>query len=248
MDEGDDVVGEGSYVTPAGGALPPMPWRLRAKGEVVATLHWVDVDRIRTIVPRGLRVVRFLPGRTLGGLFLAEYGPGSEMCYRELIVGAATVWYAGRPCLWVTDVLVDSERSVDGGRCLLGAPKRLARFSWDSDGGSVTVGEPGRTICRLSWSRRVPLWRQRARLVALHRDVRDGSGALVCAHGNEIGGRWAVARVETAFPAGSGLRGLGLGKPVLGVCGTGVELLLGGAPFFPLRHLAGAPGPGPGAP
>lgn len=244
MDERNDAGRVGSYGAPAGGSLPPMPWRLRAKGEAVATLHWVDVDRVRTIVPRGLRVVRFLPGRTLGGLFLAEYGPGSEMCYGELIVGAATVWYAGRPCLWVTDLLVDSERSVDGGRSLLGAPKRLARFSRDADGRSVTVGDPERPICRVSWSRRVPLWRHRARLVALHRDVRDATGSLVCAHGNAMHGRWAVARVETAFPGASPLRDLGLGNPVIGVCGTGVELLLGGAPFFPLRHVAPAPWPG----
>ena len=68
-----------------------MPWRLRARQPVLASLHWVDARRARELVPPEISVVQFLPGWAIGGLFLAEYGPGSDLEYNEMIVSAATV-------------------------------------------------------------------------------------------------------------------------------------------------------------
>lgn len=217
---------------------PPVPWRLRAPGVVLATLHSVEVERARAVVPPGLSIARFLPGRTLGGLFLAEYGPGSDLEYRELIVSGATVWHRGRPAAWVTHLFVDSPASVEGGRALLGAPKHLARFSrGEGPGSPVTVGEADRPVCRLEHGRQLWLWRQRVRLAALHRDVRDPSGRTVSVHGNELRGRWGVTRARVEIPEGSPLRDLGFGRPLLGLCGREVEAVLGGAPFLPLHTL-----------
>ncbi len=216
-----------------------MPWRLYARGPVLGSLHWVDAQRARQLVPPELSIVQLLPGRTIGGLFLAEYGAGSELEYNELIVGAAMVWHGRRPAAWVTDLFVDDPASVDGGRALLGAPKHLAPFSRDD--GEITVGKPAAPICRVRYRPRLWLWRQRVRMAALHRDVRDPSGATAAWHGEEMRGRWGLARVEVEIPPTSPLRRLGLGDPVLGLCGRNVELLLGGAPFLPLHLLSVSP-------
>jgi acetoacetate decarboxylase len=213
-----------------------MPWRLRARGVVLVTLHWVDVERARALVPSDLSIVQLLPGKTVGGLFLAEYGPGSELEYNELIVSGATVWHRGRPSAWITHLFVDHPTSVEGGRALLGAPKHLAHFSRDGGPESpVTVGEAERPVCRLSHGRQLWLWRQRVRLAALHRDVRDPSGRTISVHGNELHGRWGVTRARVEVAEGAPLRDLGLGEPLLSLCGRNVEAVLGGASFLPLR-------------
>jgi hypothetical protein len=92
-------------------------------------------------------------------------------------------------------------------------------------------------VCRIRYSPRIWLWKQRILLAALHRDVRDPSGATVAVHGEEMTGRWGLARVEVEFPPTSPLRRLELGAPITGFCGRDVELILGGAPFLPLRFL-----------
>lgn len=231
----------------AGGAeargYPEMPWRLRSRGTVAASLHWVDVRCARTLVPPELSVLRFLPGWTIGGLFLAEYGPGSDLQYNELIVGAATVWHRRRPALWITDLFVDDPASVAGGRALLGAPKHLAPFTRAE--GEITVGDPAAPVCRARYRPRLWLWKQRVRLAALHRDVREFSGATAALHGQEMAGRWGLARVEVEVPPESPLRRLGLGDLITGFCGRDATFLLGGAPFLPLRLLTVTPAAAP---
>ncbi len=222
---------------PRGETVPRMPWQLRARGPLLVALHWVDVECARAQVPLELRIIPFLPGRTVGGLFLASYGPGSDLEYHELIVSAAAVWHRRRPCAWVTHLFVDSQLSVEGGRSLLGAPKHLARFAWDASARRVTVGGPERPICRLSYGRQIWLWRQRVRLLALHRDVRDPDGRTASVHGNELRARWGLTRARVEIPEESPLRNLGFGQPVLGGCGREADLLLGGAPFLPLERV-----------
>lgn len=220
-------------------AYPNMPWRLRSRGIVVASLHWTDIRRARALVPPELSVIPFLPGRTIGGIFLAEYGPGSDLQYNELIVGAATVWHCGRPALWVTHLFVDDPAALAGGRALLGAPKHLAPSTRAE--GKITVGDPDAPVCRARYRPRLWLWKQRVRLTALHRDVRELSGGSAALHGEELAGRWGLAEVEVEIPPESPLLRLGLGDPIAGFCGRDVELLLGGAPFLPLRFLPVTP-------
>jgi acetoacetate decarboxylase len=212
-----------------------MPWPLRAPGPVLASLHWVEANHARQLVPPEFRLLRFLPGWTIGGLLLARYGPGSALEYSELVVGAATVWHGRGPALWVTDLFVDNPDSVEGGRTLLGAPKRLAAFSWEED--EVTVAESGSPICRVRHRPGLRLWRQRLRLVALHRDVRDPSAATAALHGQTLTGRWRLASLDVDVPEGSPWEWLTSRKPIVGLRGRDVELLLGGAPFQPLRLL-----------
>ncbi len=234
--------GDSSSFGPKTGLPPPMPWRVRAHGLVLVTLHWVEVERARAFVPPELSIIRFLPGKTIGGLFLAEYGPGSDLEYSELIVSGATVWYRKRPCAWATHLFVDNPTSVEGGRSLLGAPKHLTRLSREEEPENrFTVGEADLPVCNLRHGRQIWLWRQRLRLMALHRDVRDPSGATVAAHGNELHGRWGLTRAKVEVPEKSPLRDLGFGRPLLSLCGKDVEAVLGGASFLPLHLLSVAP-------
>lgn len=221
---------------PEAGSYPTaMPWRLRSSGNLIASLHWVDAERARGLVPAELSVVEFVPGKTLGGLFLADYGPGSDLRYKELIVGAATVWHRRRLVLWVSDLYVDTAASVTGGRALLGAPKQLASFVFAE--GEARVDDQAGPICRVQYRPRVWLWRQRVRLAAMHKDVRDAAGGTVALHGEEMRGQWGVAKVEVDILPESPLQALALSNPILGFCGRNVELLLGGAPFLPLQSL-----------
>ena len=216
-----------------------MPWHLRTRGIVLVTLHAVNVERAREWVPPDYRILQFWPGKTLGGLWVAEYGPGSDLEYKELIASCATVWYRGRPALWATHLYVDNPKSVQGGRELLGAPKHFARFSRvKEDKGEqhrMTVGDEGVPICRFRYNRAFWLWRQRVRLPALHRDVRDVSGNTIVAHGNAIHGRIGLLRARVEIPAQSPLAPLGLGAPGFSFGMREVTATLGGAPFLPIR-------------
>ena len=217
---------------------PAMPWHQVMRGTTVLTLHWVPVRRAHEHVPEGFKVLSFWPGYTIGALLLAEYGPGSDLEYNELIVSCATVLYTGRLAAWVTHLFVDSSDSVDGGRQLLGAPKHLAPFRRE-DGARhrITIGDAADPICRLDFGRQLWLWRQRGRAPALHLDVRGASRATVSAHGNEVRGRIELTRVKVEIPQRSPLKSLGLDRPFLSLCGTEMEAVMGGAPFLPLRSI-----------
>jgi acetoacetate decarboxylase len=217
---------------------PPMPWHLVTRGVTLATLHLVEVERARALVPPGLRVVSVLPGYTVGGLFVAEYGAGSGLLYNEVIAAGALVWHERRPRPWIAHLYVDSHDSVRGGRDLLGAPKEFAPFARDArDPGAVVVGHPERPICRFRMGRKWWLWRQRLRIVALHRDVRHPSGAAVVVQGSELRGRGGVTHARVEIPPDSPLHPLGFSRPLLALCARGVEAVLGGAPFHPARTI-----------
>lgn len=214
-----------------GDGAPPLPWSLRVRGKAVVSVHAVAAARARRLVPPELKLLPLWPGRGAAGVWLAEYGPGSALEYRELMAGCAVLW-RGRTAVWVTHVFVDSRASLVAGREQLGVPKQMAEFREGSGGRMEVIGEMG-PVCALRLRRSLPLWRQTVRLAALHRDARDRSGATAIAHGNQVEGRLRLGRVEIEIPPASPLRALGLGPPLLGVYGSGVEALFGGAPFLP---------------
>ena len=219
-----------------------MPWRLKPRGITLVTLHIVDVHRARVWVPPEYPILQFWPGKTIGGLWVAEYGPGSDLQYNELIAVCATVWYRGRPAPWATHLYVDNPLSVRGGRELIGAPKELALFTREAGTRThITVGDLERPICRISYGRQLWLWRMRTRLPALHRDVR--LPRQISVHGNEMRGRMGLARAQVEVPESSPLRALGFGPPLLGIVGRDVEALFGGAPFLPQHTLTVCAGP-----
>lgn len=107
-------------------AFPSPPWSMR--GQV-----WLSVFHARR------------PGTpaSLHGVGFVSYEPGSTLTYAELAVGHR-VQVGGTRRLHVTDMWVDSEESLEGGRGLWGMPKQSAEFSHDSGG----LGPVGRS----AWS------------------------------------------------------------------------------------------------
>lgn len=216
---------------------PPFPWRLRPRGVAVATAQLVAIERVRSLVPPAFPILPVWPGHTLGGLFLAEYGPGSVVEYDELVVCAAVVLHGARPCAWVTHVYVDAEASLRGGREGIGAPKRMARFI-RSEVGTTVVDDRGDVVCTLRHGRLFRLWRQRIRFRAAHLDVRSGDGSRASIHGNQISGRLHLGGAAVEIPSGSPLHPLGLGRALVAVGLGDADALFGGAANFPVRAVA----------
>ena len=100
-----------------------------------------------------------LPGKTLGGIYLATYETGSVLEYHELIVISALTRYRRRLGAWVSHIYVDDPRSVAGGREIWGLPKQLAEFTWDEPSGIGVVRQGEQLLCTLTPARRLPLTR-----------------------------------------------------------------------------------------
>lgn len=104
------------------------------------------------------------PSRPAGlyGAAFVEYGEGSVLCYRELLV-ARLVRDGGVPRVHITDIWVDSVPSRDGGRSLWAIPKELAdlhvssrhagpavRVAWDANINASAIAAARFTGSRLS--------------------------------------------------------------------------------------------------
>lgn len=87
------------------------------------TLRLVDHARARAFVPPGLDVISVLPGKTLGGVYLTAYGPGSALPYHELIFVAALVRMGAHVGGWISHIYVDHPEAMAGGRESGGCPK-----------------------------------------------------------------------------------------------------------------------------
>lgn len=134
---------------------PSSPWHLQ--GQALQTLHWLDVDCVRPMIPAALSIVPLLPGKTLGSVYIATYGKGSSLEYNELIVVSGLVYQAGRWGAWISHIYVDNPNSVQGGREIWGLPKELAQFTWAApDRLSVQVSQDDRLLCSLQGYPRSP--------------------------------------------------------------------------------------------
>lgn len=138
-------------------AYPLTPWCLR--GHAVCSLHLLDIPQVTAFVPPKLSVVPVLPGKTLGGVYLAAYGAGSVLAYSELIVVSALVRHRRRLGARVSHIYVDDPRSAVSGREVWGLPKLLAELVWDEPPGTAVVRQGERLLCTLRPTRRLPLGR-----------------------------------------------------------------------------------------
>src|SRR4028119_2333800 len=136
---------------------PQAPWTLQ--GYALQTLQLIDVERVRPLIPPEFDIVSVLPGKTVGGVYLSNYGSGSVLEYSELIVNAAMVRYSGKIGGRVSHIYVDNGDSVAGGREIWGLPKELAEFTWDN-GSRVTVRQGNKLLCSLNYNQQSFGWRQ----------------------------------------------------------------------------------------
>jgi acetoacetate decarboxylase len=140
-------------------AYPAPPWLLR--GSAIGIVRLVDSAVAARYLPHGLKVVNVLPGRTLGGLLLATYGPGSTLQYHELIAFSGLARRGMRVGAWISHIYVDDPLSVAGGREIWGLPKELAVFHFVGD--RLTVSQSGCELMAVQASGRspklpAPLW------------------------------------------------------------------------------------------
>jgi len=200
---------------------PPAPWTL--KGHSLQTLGFVDIAKARPLVPAELDIVSVLPGKTLGGVYVAHYGEQSTLVYNELIVVAALTRYGGKVGSWISHIYVDNPDSVAGGREIWGLPKELAQFTWEqSNHGGVTVQQGEQPLCTLQSAWTLPLWRQGLAVnsfSALRENLLQFRG--------QTAAKLAVVGASLEVPADSPLVSLEMTRPLVAVKSTKLELVAG---------------------
>jgi hypothetical protein len=195
---------------------PPPPWTLR--GEAAFGVKLLPVERAKAFVPPDLHIVRVLPGYTVGGIYLASYGPGSTLEYNELIVFPALVRHNRRIGAWVSHIYVDNEESAAGGREIWGLPKEPAEFRREPGTLPAGASQDGRALCEVALGEPFPLWRQSFSGWAFGH--KTGRYVRFHCHG---AARAALAGVRWTVPAESPFAGLGLDRPLLSVRLSGLE-------------------------
>lgn len=121
---------------------PRAPWDLR--GRLHLTLWRVPVAELPAL-PAELRPVQ-VGASALVGTAWVIYQPGGVLHYRELLA-AVLVRHRHAPRLSITDIWVDSEPALRGGRELWGIPKEPATFQLA--GGDLSASTPeGSPIAR----------------------------------------------------------------------------------------------------
>lgn len=202
---------------------PSAPWTL--KGHALQSLHLVDVVKARPFVPPELDLVSVLPGKTMGGVYVAAYKTGSVLEYNELIVVPALVRYGKQVGSWISHIYVDNPDSVAGGREIWGLPKELADFSWQgemSKGEQVTVQQGTRLLGTLRCGWQFNLWRQYLPvpgLSALQENYLVFKG--------EAEANLAVVGARLDVPAESPFAELNLGQPWLTIQSKALKLVAG---------------------
>lgn len=200
---------------------PPEPWRLR--GQLHLTVWRADAAVLPPL-PAGLRPVRW--GATvLVGTAWVDYGPGGVLSYRELLA-AVLVRRSRRPLVSITDIWVDSEPSLRGGRELWGIPKDLATFDVEQAGPSQR------------WAAATPDGAPIARGTVTGRGTLPGRWPVGYTVAQQLAGRLALtpvrsrsavqpARTSWEFDAGGALQWLRTARPLLSVSLRDVDLRFG---------------------
>ena len=197
---------------------PAAPWTLR--GYSLQALELVDVNRVRPLVPSEFEIVSLLPGKTLGGIYVAHYGEGSTLHYNELIVVAAFTRYGSKASAWISHIYVDNADSVAGGREIWGLPKEMAEFNWENAQNQVAVSQNGRQLCSLRCSWKLKLWRQ-----GLTAPSFSMLGSDLLQFQGKATSNLAMTGVKLEVPAESPFASLGLGNPWFGVKSSNLELV-----------------------
>ncbi|OYD95413.1 acetoacetate decarboxylase [Nostoc sp. 'Peltigera membranacea cyanobiont' 210A] len=190
-------------------SYPQAPWILQ--GYAIQTLHLVNVDQVRRLIPLELEIISVWPGKTLGSVYLSNYGSGSVLEYSELIVVPALVNYQSKIGAWISHIYVDNADSVAGGREIWGLPKELAKFTWEQ-GKYVTVHQENRKLCSLNYNQQSFAWRQ-----WLSASSFSVKGADLLMFPAEVESVLGLIGSKLEIPAESPFSGIGLGQPWLTV-------------------------------
>ena len=188
---------------------PQAPWTLQ--GYAIQTLHLVNIDRVRSLIPLKLKILSVWPGKTLASVYLSNYRSGSVLEYSELIIAPALVNYQSKIGAWISHIYVDNADSVAGGREIWGLPKELAEFTWEQ-GERVTVHQENRKLCSLNYNRQNLAWRQ-----WLSASTFSAKGADLLIFPAAFESVLGLISSKLEIPAESPFSGIGLGQPWLTV-------------------------------
>ncbi|MEH2259486.1 acetoacetate decarboxylase family protein [Nostoc sp.] len=188
---------------------PQAPWILQ--GYAIQTLHLVNIDQVRPLIPLELEIISVWPGKTLGSVYLSNYGSGSVLEYSELVVVPALINYQRKIGAWISHIYVDNADSVAGGREIWGLPKELAKFTWEQ-GNHVTVYQENRKLCSLKYNQQSLAWRQR-----LSASSFSTKGADLLIFPAELESVLGLIGSKLEIPTESPFSGIGLGQPWLTV-------------------------------
>ncbi|MEH2291024.1 acetoacetate decarboxylase family protein [Nostoc sp.] len=188
---------------------PQAPWTLQ--GYAIQTLHLVNIDQVRPLIPLELEIISVWPGKTLASVYLSNYGSGSVLEYSELIVVPALINYQRKIGAWISHIYVDNADSVAGGREIWGLPKELAKFTWEQ-GKYVTVHQENRKLCSLKYNQQSLAWRQR-----LSASSFSAKGADLLRFPAEFESLLGLIGSKLEIPAESPFSGIGWGQPWLTV-------------------------------
>ena len=208
-------------------AYPRTPWTLQ--GYALGTLQLVDTERIRLFIPPEFEIVSVLPGKTVGGIYLANYGAGSVLEYSELIVVPGAVSYSGKIGGWVSHIYVNNSDSVAGGRQIWGLPKELAEFTWEQGTQStlgydnrLTVRQGEQTLCCFSYNQ--PSFGLH---LPLSGDVFSTLSDSVLLFTGKLESLTSIVGSQVQIPAFSPLASIGLHQPWLTFYWDRLNLMVG---------------------
>jgi acetoacetate decarboxylase len=188
---------------------PQAPWALQ--GYSIQSLQPVDIEQVRPLIPAELEIVSVLPGKTLGGVYVASYGAGSTLLYNELIVVGALTRYANQVGSWVTHIYVDNPDSVAGGREIWGLPKQLAQFTWEQGSSKrVSVYQASQLLCRFEYSWQLPGWQQPLKVTSF-----SLLGADLLSFEASASAHFSVVGADVQVPSGSPFHHLCADQPRL---------------------------------
>ena len=209
-------------------SYPQAPWTLQ--GYAYQTLQLLECDRVRPLIPAELNIVAVFPGKTVGGVYLSNYGTGSVLEYSELIVIAGLVSYAGKIGGWVSHIYVDNPNSVAGGREIWGLPKEMADFTWTEQ--SVTVRQGDRVLCCLKYHRQnfgLP--------IPLGASSFSSLGSNLLLFPAQLKARLGLVSAQLKITPESPFGGLNIGQPWLTVHADQMELTAGAPSIVGQRAL-----------
>lgn len=205
-------------------SYPSPPWYLQGHGFL--SIQLLDIDNVSSFVPVALDIVPILPGKTLGGLYVATYQTGSTLLYNELIVVSAIVRHKTQIGAWISHIYVDHPGSVAGGRDIWGLPKEMAQFHWEGDRSTIHICQDGKPLCVLKRQWLLSGWTQP--LAGSVFSELDGKLQIFAATG-EL--KWHLAGLEVEVPSVSPFAALGFSS------------IWGSFYFNPLRGTVQAPVP-----
>jgi hypothetical protein len=195
-------------------SYPPEPWDLTGLGHV--TLWRLPVAKLPAL-PFSARPLA-VRGTALVATAFVTYDDRGLMAYDELLAGVF-VRFGRRVGLSITDIWVDSETSMHGGRELWGIPKELATF------GALTASTSAGAIASATFSPR------QGRSLPVPRLLRGSTvqtlAGRTIASPIRTGGRVRPAGATWSLDADGPLAWLRTGRPVTSVVAEDFSMRFG---------------------